>query len=436
MARKKRKKTDDPSPEEKLKLRTRNATKKSKHNHRNEERQLLALIILAAVFFGLGVHERITDEHIRNSPDPEDPERANLFKGQSPWAAWCAKHTTQHTCSEATFKSHLRNAYKERAAARTWQLPPPRAGRVTGTKNKSKGTKEETVAAKKQANKAYYDRKATDDKHRTDAPGLVRAYRFAPFTMLTPPLPLEDHACIDAALVAMYNNQTRTDIHGSRSRDDTDMIRDLKVTTNPSETTGQLRRLLFLNTIQRSREGLPATCQGGDAIEVGDRFWVGHGRAKKIIESLGSIFGQQLALMLHITPEQFQPTLLETETMFTPPKSRCQDEHMDSNMNIVTVIVYVGKHPSGSCNSTFVAKEDSNFDPSCTDKFQFHRLPIPVGSNLYTTQALVNHASWPHYGPGNPSLTEPRYSLFFSYAMDAAAVRHTTGEEVLRIFRH
>ena len=47
------------------------------------------------------------------------------------------------------------------------------------------------------------------------------------------------------------------------------------------------------------------------------------------------------------------------------------------------------------------------------------------------TQAFINHATWPHYGPGN-SMKQDRYVLFYVFSLDDAGARHTTAEEVIR----
>jgi hypothetical protein len=166
---------------------------------------------------------------------------------------------------------------------------------------------------------------------------------------------------------------------------------------------------------------------------VQEVFWKEHQLAKKVINKLRDFVGTSLAI-LH--PSTFPPTPIECEAMMTPPKTDPQDSHLDSLLHIITCFCYAGKHASGACNSTFVAKANTSFDATCTDEIEYHRLPVAVDDNHYAQEIVINHASWPHFGPGNPSLTDRRYCLFFSYAMNATALRHTTGEEVISQFRY
>jgi hypothetical protein len=42
----------------------------------------------------------------------------------------------------------------------------------------------------------------------------------------------------------------------------------------------------------------------------------------------------------------------------------------------------------------------------------------------------MNHVAWPHFGPGNMLTKAIRYGVFFAFALDDIAGRHTTSERV------
>ena len=121
------------------------------------------------------------------------------------------------------------------------------------------------------------------------------------------------------------------------------------------------------------------------------------------------------------------PCLIEQEFMKTPMGSGPQDPHADTRHNIVTAFISLNKKKT---KSTFVASSIELPPGTAMKALEYTQLPVP--SSHTNPHVFFNHATWPHYGPGNMSTTEDRYILFVTYALDEAAYRHTTTEAVLR----
>ena len=140
------------------------------------------------------------------------------------------------------------------------------------------------------------------------------------------------------------------------------------------------------------------------------------------------------ALVLYLREEKIAfdeakfPCLIEREIMMTPVGSPPQDPHADTRHNIVAAFISLNKGPT---KSTYVASSIHDFPKGTSmQTLEYNQLHVP--SSYHDPHVFLNHATWPHHGPGNKSKTVDRYMLFCSYALDETAFRHTTTEAVLR----
>ena len=112
----------------------------------------------------------------------------------------------------------------------------------------------------------------------------------------------------------------------------------------------------------------------------------------------------------------------------TPMGSIPQDPHSDTRQNIVSAFISLNESAS---KSTWVASNIAHPVGTLMQELEYKQFHVP--SSHTDPHVIFNHATWPHYGPGNKSTVEDRFMLFFAFALDEAACRHTTGEEVLRV---
>lgn len=127
-----------------------------------------------------------------------------------------------------------------------------------------------------------------------------------------------------------------------------------------------------------------------------------------------------------VDEEKF-PQLIEREIMMTPKGSRPQDPHADTRHNIVAAFISLNKGPT---KSTFIASSIKFPAGTSMKTLEYKQLDVP--SSHTNPHVFLNHATWPHHGPGNKSTKVDRYMLFCSFALDETAFRHTTAEAVLR----
>ena len=387
---------------------------------RDNERDLLTMIVNAANYHNLSAHQ------VPTAP-------AGIFIDVSPWDVWVLFETSTVSCTEANFKTHLREAKRATEEGRTWALPAVGKGRKQGSTNVVKASPEERKEAARLSTKKHSANQQRIKVDAKDARANHRDYVFPPYTMKLNCNTLAKDTIIFQTIADMFDNDNRTDIMEPDLRLDSDGVHDLK---EKGKTTGQKRRIFFVSDTQRKHEHLSRDRSASNCLEVGPEFWRDRVAGKQLILDMGKFVLQHLTVVHSAKLKNgFTIKNLEFEAIMTPPGAKQQDPHKDSEENIVTAFYYAGVHKAGSCNSTLVAKQDTNFDTQCEDPIEYHRLPILLDADNIAQEVCVNHAAWPHKGPGNPSKTEPRYGLFFSYSLTSAAQRHTTGETVLREFR-
>jgi hypothetical protein len=200
-------------------------------------------------------------------------------------------------------------------------------------------------------------------------------------------------------------------------------------------TSGQKRRVLFPSKGQRSSEQLRGQAKRKDL----DMLFIVKDWVKKQAELKGMV--DTLSRLVDICQKEVMkklleeskdydagyPRLHEMEFMMTPCGAGPQDPHADTKFNIVSAFIRLD---TGDGKSTWTVKKDS-FEKAKQgtpmNELDYQQLPFTKDK----VEVVINHATWPHYGPGNKG-SELRYVLFFAFAVDLRATRHTTSEEVLR----
>jgi hypothetical protein len=323
------------------------------------------------------------------------------------------------------FSVERRNFYR-RMAVKCTDPRPSRGGSRIGSGAKRKGDIDGAPR------KLYMDRenkrKQTDDRRfvYTDD---YRAYVFTPaivdVTQQVSQLEVDMRQMLKC-VESCFKDQP-DDEYGK----DTSFVCDLGV----GDSTGQRRRVLFPSVKQRTSEQLHGTAKKGNLDKLFidktfvksrpgfERFTEDVVKLSKICETAvrNKVMKEGLSL------EPGYPMLHETECMMTPIGAEKQDAHADTRFNIVSAFINLCICPG---NSTWSAtKESFTSSKSGQHMNTLNYVQVPLAEDK--VEVYINHSAWPHHGPGNKS-DQVRYVLFFAFALDERAMRHTTSEEVLR----
>ena len=240
---------------------------------------------------------------------------------------------------------------------------------------------------------------------------------------------------IDAANVDMAQLEKNIPFcfHGQRDEDyanDRSLISD-KMDGETYISTGQRRRVLFASVCQRANE---PGIKGLDKMFI-TKKWVkkqlGFTNFVKDVRVIADICKKAVDNRLKEVEKEVAPGyphLQEMELLFTPQGAPPQDAHADTRFNMVSTILRLDK---GSVKATWTATKSSFMEakPGTPMKeLKYEQLPLDTKK----IEVLINHNTWPHYGPGNSSGVD-RYCFFFTFAVDEASKRHTTSEEVLNV---
>ena len=215
--------------------------------------------------------------------------------------------------------------------------------------------------------------------------------------------------------------------------DENDLICDVRRSeTFPNgATTGQRRRVIFSSDSVMRREGISKNRRNDAGSKLlADSVHVAHPRARGILNNLVGFLTDTLRehdVVNKHADKGYPKTMSETEGMMTPPKSPRQSAHGDSQFRLANVLLTLPKMKAkctrGKAKSTWVARAGTDLT-SPEAKMEFHQFELPSARHV-----LVNHAAWPHYGPGNAT-GHARYVLFFVFPLTEAASRHSTSESV------
>lgn len=222
-------------------------------------------------------------------------------------------------------------------------------------------------------------------------------------------------------------------------------ILDFPEGASSASTTGQRRYIINGSRLQgyKERAALPGDDSLGSSLFLAPATWgkvPGGTDALNLLTTRAGAFAKTLREFndvhkVWVADPGYPKEVHELEVLLTPRKSPFQGPHQDTRFNILVVFDYVDdslRVLEPATFSTFVA------DPA---RFEFRRaeyddvkyIQIPRPRSLSTDGsvrwALANHAAWPHHGPGNTS-TRARHVIMYTFALDEAASRHTTGESV------
>jgi len=343
---------------------------------------------------------------------------------------WSAVGGPQIKYSRATY-------YRLRKKLLGRELPDNRGGAREGSgrkKNASdKLTRVQRDAERKKRNRS--DRKLADKNWRS----FVFSPRTEPIQGITP----EDIKTLHKAATLLFDKDSQAKSKAySTTTVDTGGINDMI----DGATTGQRRRLLYPTRQQLLTEHLGGQVGGHNKVSKGRRifadmkyageaFFDHHFEPGQILRLLERITGLIATRLNNRLPEV---TLIEWEIMMTPAGAPPQAAHADTHQNIVTVFVALNPTGSKGRRSGYFAAPPlpvPEKTPRPMSELKYNQLDLDNYQldldNSVQTTVVINHAAWPHYGPGNPT-TEVRYNLFMAFAIDEMAARHTTGEQVYR----
>ena len=332
----------------------------------------------------------------------------------------------------------------------TFQLPAKRGGKNGGnsgrpsigvngdvTNDKAESAARRALKSKERSDRDYADYSKAED-------GFAR-YAFPPL-----PLPLigpggllqrEELQAMNEFFPKLFSKVNRID-----NGVDTSLIRD-KLHSDSVMSTGQRRRVLFHSKFTRQKGQLsnpedPKQLARSDMMLIPNTWWAevnGGSEFEAVVRRVGASLATQIReggwLNYHFKPQKGYPqNCHETEAFRTPAGAGAQDAHQDSRFHIGNVGIDVSalhEHLYGGKPmtklSTWVARPSTtDLSFKCTDAIQYEQLPVPPGNPGY---ALAFHSAWPHNGPGNAG-KEPRFVLFFAFALNEMAARHTTDEVV------
>jgi hypothetical protein len=209
------------------------------------------------------------------------------------------------------------------------------------------------------------------------------------------------------------------------------------INDNYQKSTGQRRRVFRDFKVARREFGEV------HAATKDNRLWITKDSLDKdfgdeasvIIDKVSEIAMKLLRArldQLKITVAEGFPKALDTEFMGAPIGAEAQHVHGDSRHNIVTMALRLSLpgQDVGRKSTWYAADFETSFRRDRTDRMRDYKLmqfdlePGPCFT--------LSHAGHPHKGPGTLNATEPRYLIFFAFALDEVAYHFSTTEDVHR----
>jgi len=255
-----------------------------------------------------------------------------------------------------------------------------------------------------------------------------------------PPLVCDiTECCKMAGLSSVKKDFLRFGLKTFRCPPDSTLIADLNQDGDErkQQATGQRRKILVPTSSQEKKEFFTKKSDGlfVREEELGPDLVIKLTKLRVIIQEKLSLEHEEMFKLPAVSH------LIEMELMMTPTSSVPQSPHQDSLQNICTAFVELNNPGNSSCSTgTFFAEEFREKGTILSGKslstLKYKQLTEAgqatkrIGPHI---DVVFNHATWPHHGPGNQGSCD-RYVLFFTFAMDTIAKRHTTGEVVLHSF--
>jgi hypothetical protein len=210
--------------------------------------------------------------------------------------------------------------------------------------------------------------------------------------------------------------------------DDSSLIFD-RFEDGERSSSGQRRRLIGRPTALHNKvEGIFAKRPGFNHLILGDDYFTGDNRpVGALITRLGAAFAAELR---ETNGSEYPLGPSDVEMLMTPVGAPPQEPHQDTQQDMANVLVYFDFAPNETFLSTHVAVDGTFAGDQLPleGQVQYHRVALKA-SEGYPLEALVMHATWPHFGPGN-SGNKVRYVLFYSFPLDEAASKRSTSENV------
>jgi hypothetical protein len=292
------------------------------------------------------------------------------------------------------------------------------------------------------------ERKKQKRLDRKRADNNWRSFVFPPTTEPIQDITTEDIKTLREAAILLFDKHSQPNSKAySTTTVDTGGINDML----DGGTTGQRRRLLYPTRRQLFTEHLGGQVRGHNKVSKGGRIFADMkyageaffdhyfepGQILSLLVKITGLITNRLATLAPIASQARnnrppEVTLTEWEIMMTPAEAPPQAAHADTHQNIVTVFVALNPTGSQGRRSGYFATPPlpvPEKTPRPMSELNYKQLDL--GNSVETT-VVINHAAWPHFGPGNPSRTAVRYNLFMAFAIGEMAARHTTGEQVYR----
>jgi hypothetical protein len=258
---------------------------------------------------------------------------------------------------------------------------------------------------------------------------MWRYFTIAPRTVdLAPFLTRAEIDHLRAAAPKMFHKNRKGLVrHPDVVLEDTSFIFDLLKNGEPWSSGQQRRMVLSPSALHHKVEGTFANRPGFNHLILGDDYFSAENRH---VETLITRVGAAFAAELRVTNQSEYPLgPSDVEMLMTPAGAPPQEPHQDTHQDMANVLVYFDFAPNDTFLSTHVAVNDTFAGDELPSEVQYHRVALKA-SEGYPLEALVMHATWPHFGPGNMTGKKARYVLFYSFPLSEAAAKRSTAENV------